>query len=111
MLKFKKIWFPSLFVKKAVLVSEKILTIEMKKNWLMKKYYFDYVNIQICNAFVSLHSNLFLTMDNHCYELLKKIVSCYTSIRFKSHAREQNEILKKNRLRSMLNKIILHSHQ
>ena len=64
----------------------------------MQKYFFDYINIKICNAFVSLHSNLFLTMDNHCFELLKKIVSCYCSIRFKSHAREQNEILKKKQI-------------
>ena len=33
------------------------------KNWLMRKYFFDYVNIKICDAFVLLHSNLFLTMD------------------------------------------------
>ena len=69
----------------------KTLSIELQKNWLRRKYLFDYVNIKICNVFVLLHSNLFLTMDNHCFEFLKQIVSCYCSIRFKSHAHEQNE--------------------
>ena len=37
-----------------------------------KKYFFDYVNIKIVDTFISLHSVMMKTMDNHCYDLLKK---------------------------------------
>ena len=83
------------------------LSTVLKRKTNFWKYYFDYVNIKICNSFLSLHSDLFSKMDNHCYELLKKVVSFYVSIRFKSHSLEQNELLKKNRLRTLLSKSIL----
>ena len=82
----------------------------LKENWL-KKFFFDYCNIKICNGFVSLYGNIFKSMDNHSYELMKVIVSCFLSIRFKSHARLINERIKKQNLRSKLMKIILHNHQ
>ena len=91
-----KLLSPSEFVDKILKLSENILTVEFEKNSILKNYYFYYINIKICNAFISLHGKMFVNMDNHCYELLKKIVACYCSIRFKSHAKEKNEELKKN---------------
>ena len=104
-------FYPSRFVEKALHVAETILSSELSNNVFFKPYFFDCVNMQICNTFVSFYCDYLKKMDNHCYDLLKKIVSCYCAIRFKSHAREQNDILKKNRLRSKLSKIILFNNQ
>ena len=66
--------------------SEKIIEIELKeKNWLTKKYNFDYLILQIITNFVSVH------------ELTKQVISCYTCIYMKHHAKLQNDILKKIR--------------
>ena len=63
---------PSLFVKKIAVTCEKVLSTELENNWLSKKYYFDFVQILICNSFVSLHSEMFRNLDCHSYELLNK---------------------------------------
>ena len=63
--------FPSRFVFKALCIAESVLRCELEKDWLGKKYFFDYVNIKICNSFVSIHS-IMKKMDNHCYDLLKE---------------------------------------
>ena len=103
--------YPSDFVVKIVQFAEKVINVELKKdNWL-QKYFFDMCNMKVCNNFVSLYGDIFKSMDNHSYELMKTIVTCYLSIRFKSHARLMNEKIKKKSLRSKLMKIILHSHQ
>ena len=103
--------YPSEFVVKIVKFAENVLNCELKKeNWL-KKFFFDFCNIKICNGFVSLYGNIFKSMDNHSYELMKIIVSCFLSIRFKSHARLINERIKKQNLRSKLMKIVLQNHQ
>ena len=107
----EKLKYPSLFVQKTLQIAEKVLQIDLNPTCLMKPYYFDFVKIKICNSFVSLHSEIFRNMDNHCYELMKKIVSCYCSIRFKSFVKEQNDLLKRNRVRSKLNKLVLFNHQ
>lgn len=104
--------YPSDFVKKISEISEKILKVELSGNsWLSKKYFFDFIVMKICNSFVSFHGDILKTMDNHCYELTKKIVSCYVTIRLKYHAKSYNDKHKKTRLRSKLSKIILHNNQ
>ena len=107
----EKMTYPSEFVKKVVRVCEFVLLEELKKNWLGKKYYFDFVNIKVCNCFVSFYGEMIKRLDNHGFDLLKRLISCYISIRFKSHAREQNELLKRKRLRSKMSKIVLFNHQ
>lgn len=88
--------YPSPFVLKITETSEKIIEIELKeKNWLTKKYYVDYLILKIITNFVSVHGNCFKTMDNHAYELTKQVISCYTCIRMKHHAKLLNENLKK----------------
>lgn len=106
-----KLVYASEFVVKVVKLAEQIVIGELEKNWLQKKYFFDFINIKICNAFVSLFGNIFKLMDNHSYDLMKKIVSCYVSIRFKSHAKLTNETIKKKRLRQKLTKLIIQNHQ
>jgi hypothetical protein len=46
-------------------------------------------------------------MHNHSYELAKQIVAVYVCIRLKYHAKRENEALKKDRIRSKLNKLTL----
>ena len=65
--------------------AENILNCELKEeNW-------QYGNMNICNGFVSLYGNIFKYMDNHSYELMKVIVSCFLLIHFTSHARLINQ--------------------
>ena len=92
-------------------VCEIVLSQELEKNWMGKKYFFDHVNLKFCNSFISLHSCMIKLLDNHGLDLMKKFISCYCSIRFKSHTREQNDLLKKKRLRAKLSKLILFNHQ
>ena len=73
------------------------MKLELKKDDWLRKYYFDHCNIKICNGFVSFYGDIFKEMDNHSYELMKTIVCCYLSIRFKSHARYMNEKQKKTK--------------
>ena len=68
----KNLVYPSKFAHRVLCVAESVLRSELKKNWLGKKYFFDYVNIKIVNTFISLHSVMLKTMDNHCYDLLKE---------------------------------------
>ena len=103
--------YPSNFVVKIVKFAENVLKLELKKDDWLRKYYFDHCNIKICNGFVSFYGDIFKEMDNHSYELMKTIVCCYLSIRFKSHARYMNEQQKKQNLRSKLMKIVLQNHQ
>ena len=103
--------YPSNFVLKIVKFAENVVNLELKKDDWLKKYYFDHCNIKICNGFVSFYGDIFKKMDNHSYELMKTIVSCYLSIRFKSYARFINEKHKKQNLRSKLMKIVLQNHQ
>ena len=103
--------YHSEFVVKVVKFAENVLNSELKEeNWL-KKVFFDYCNIKIGNGFVSLYGNIFKSMDNHSYELMKVIVPCFLLIHLKRHDRLINERIKKQNLRSKLMKIILQNHQ
>ena len=104
-------FYPSEFVVKVLLIAEQVLTIELEKNWLSTKYYFDFVKVKISNTFVQLYGAMLKDLDEHCYEILKALVSSYVSIRFKSHARRKNELIKKKRLRAKLSRVILFNHQ
>ena len=65
--------YPSDFVVKVVKFSENVQNCELKEeNWL--KNFFSTINVKICNGFVSLYGNIFKSMDNHSYELIKVIV-------------------------------------
>ena len=73
--------YPSTFVKKIVEVTEKIISVDFDNGYLGKKYFFDFIVIKASNCFVSLHGDLLKEMDNHSYDLMKKVVECYASIR------------------------------
>ena len=47
--------------------------------------------------FFNMHDDIVKELDEHGVNLIKKIFSCYTSIRLKHHARLQNQKLKKNK--------------
>ena len=87
--------YPSKFVYKVVQVTEKIIAADLENGYLGKKYFFDFIVLKASNCFVTLHHDFLKKMDNHSYDLMKKIVECYASIRFKSHARITNNNLKK----------------
>ena len=88
-------FYPSEFVVKVLLIAEQVLTIKLEKNWLSTKYYFDFVKVKILNTFVQLYGAMLKDLYEHCYEIFKALVSSYVSIRFKSHARRKNELIKK----------------
>ena len=107
----QRLIYPSDFVVNVVKFAENVLSCELKEeNWL-NFFFFDYCNIKICTGFVSFYGDIFKSMDNHSYELMKVIVTCFLSIRFKSHARLINERIKKQNIRSKLMKIVLQNHQ
>ena len=73
----QRLIYPSDFVVNVVKFAENVLSCELKEeNWL-KKIFFDYCNIKICTGFVSFYGDIFKSMDNHSYELMKVIVTCY----------------------------------
>ena len=93
-------------------MNEKILREELTgSNWLTKKYFFDYICVKVTTYFFNMHDDIVKELDEHGVNLIKKICSCYTSIRLKHHARLQNQKLKKTKMRTKLNKMILHTHQ
>ena len=73
--------------------------------------YGDFLVIKASNRFVSMHGDYFKKFDNHSYNHTKKIIECYLTIQLKSHARLYNEGVKKKRVRSKFNKIVLFSRQ
>ena len=75
------------------------------------KYFFDYICVKVTTYFFNMHDDIVKELDEHGVNLIKKICSCYTSIRLKHHARLQNQKLKKTKMRTKLNKMILHTHQ
>ena len=59
------------------------------------KYFFDYICVKVTTYFFNMHDDIVKELDEHGVNLIKKICSCYTSIRLKHHARLQNQKLKK----------------
>ena len=102
--------YPSNFVLKVIEVSEKIIGQEVKtNNWLSKPYFFDFVCVKIVKSFME-RTDLFILNCNHNYDLYKKIVSCYASIKLKHHSKLENEKLKKKRLRNRLCRTVINYH-
>ena len=100
--------YPSTFVKKICEIAEKTILIEIENgNWLGKKYFFDFICLKIVNICMNLHQSLLQSLDEHGYDLMKKIVSIYSCLRLKRHAKLENQKIKKKRLRAKLSKIIL----
>ena len=102
--------YPSNFVLKVIEVSEKIIGQEVKtNNWLSKPYFFDFVCVKIVISFME-RTDLFILNCNHNYDLYRKIVSCYASIKLKHHSKLENEKLKKKRLRNRLCRTVINYH-
>ena len=102
--------YPSHFAQNVMNTADKILDEEMKNgNWLQKKYFFDYVCIKIAKVFVE--NSVCPVPCNHGYELIMKIISCYSSIILKHYMKLENEKIKKNRIRSKLNRYIINNHE
>ena len=105
--------YPSLPVKKIVRICEKIITFEVKRGkWLTANYFCDYLNLKVIKAITS-QTNILDSMkcQMHCYSLLKSIISCYSVIRLKHHAKLENQKIKKQKMRSYLNKIVINMGQ
>ena len=57
---------------------EKVILIEIENgSWLKKKYFLDFLTMKIVKIVVDLQKQLFDLLDEHGYELVKKIVICY----------------------------------
>ena len=103
--------YPSRFAKKIAEICECVLTVELNKDFMKKKYFFDYLMVKTSNIFVANHGALIKELHDHAFNLMKMIIESYIMIRLKSHARLENDKLKQNRIRNKLNKIVLFSHQ
>ena len=77
---------------------------------LKKKYFLDFLTMKIVKIVVDLQKQLFDLLDEHGYELVKKIVICYCCIRLKHHASLENLKIKKFRMRTKLSEEILFRH-
>ena len=66
--------YPSTFVTKLTKLSENVLGPEVNsRNWLCKKFYFDYMSLKIMNVYVSLHGDDFNVLHTRAFELAKKL--------------------------------------
>ena len=70
----------------------------------------DYVCMKIVRTYVSMKSDQ-LNCHEHAFELVKKIISTYVVLRLKHHMKEENERIKKKRIRSRLSKLIIFKGQ
>ena len=101
----EKLFYPSDFANKVMVLSEKIVSFELKGNVLSKKFSFDKIVLRIVSDFVNCNASLIRELDEHGYALCKKLVLIYVCIRMKHHARMTNIQMKNNNLRSKLNRI------
>ena len=99
------LFYPSTFVESLLKTAEKAISSELKKNCLSKSFVFDKIVIQIVSDFYNLNNSIIVSLDEHAYKLCKSIVSVYTFVRFKYHAKSVNEEFKKGHLRSRLNRL------
>ena len=99
------LFYPSNFVILLLTTAEKALGTELKRNCLSKSFIFDKIVIQIESDFFNLNSNVIQSLDEHAYKLCKNLVSVYTFIRFKHHAKLVNFDFKKGNLCSRLNRL------
>ena len=99
------LFYPSTFVESLLKTAEKARSSELKKNCLSKSFVFDKIVIQIVSDFYNLNNSIIVSLDEHAYKLCKSIVSVYTFVRFKYHAKSVNEEFKKGHLRSRLNRL------
>ena len=91
-------------------ICEKVIVIEVSRNnWLSKRFFFDYISLKIVK--IVIESTDLADFDDHRYDLVKKIVSCYTCLRLKHHARLENQKLKKKKIRAKLSRLILNMNQ
>ena len=70
----------------------------------------DYVCMKIVRTYVSMKSDQ-LNCHENAFELVKKIISTYVVLRLKHHMKEENERIKKKRIRSRLSKLIIFKGQ
>lgn len=103
--------YPSQLVCKVIEFSEQIIVKEIRTtNWLSKPFFFDFLCVKIVKSYME--SNKIVLLDcNHNYELYKKIVACYTSIKLKHHIKLENEKMKKKRLRNKLCRAVINYHE
>lgn len=62
--------------------------------WLGNKYLLDYLSLKILRVLLSSHQSLLFNLDEHSYDLSKKIIVCYCCLRLKHHAKLENEKIK-----------------
>ena len=99
------LFYPTNFVIHLLSTAEKALSTELKKNCLSKSFIFDKIVIQIVSDFFNLNRNVINSLDEHAYKLCKNLVSVYSFIRFRHHAKLVNIDFKKGNLRSRLNRL------
>lgn len=103
--------YPSNLVTQISETCEKVILYEIENgNWLTKKFFLDFLTIKIIRVLVDIHKDIYSKLDDHGYELVKKIIICYCCIRLKHHAHLVNEKLKKSGLRTLLSKTVIQNN-
>ena len=101
-------FYPSNIVTKVTCIAEKIVEPTLQsRDWLCKKYYFDYVTMKVLRTYVSISFDDLKSLHEHAFELIKCVISTYIVIRLKHFAKEENDRIKKTRLRAKLSKLII----
>ena len=100
--------YPSNLVTKVTGIAEKIVEPTLQsRDWLCKKYYFDYIAMKVLRTYVSICYKDLRKLHEHAFELIKSVISTYIVIRFKHFAKQENGRIKKTRLRAKLSKLII----
>ena len=101
-------FYPSNIVTKVTCIAEKIVEPTLQsRDWLCKKYYFDYVTMKVLRTYVSISFDDLKSLHEHAFEQIKSVIATYIVIRLKHFAKEENDCIKKTRSRAKLSKLII----
>ena len=65
--------YPSNLLTKISETCEKVILYEIENgNWRTKKFFLDFLTINIIRVLVDIHKNIYSKLDDHGYELVKK---------------------------------------
>ena len=101
----------SLEVYNILKVCENVLKEELKEGWTTKKFISDLIRVKTQNIVLDRYPEVINFFHEHSVEVVSKIAATFISIRLKHFAKEENERIKRNRLRKKLSKLVHFNNQ
>ena len=92
-------------------VCENVLKEELKEGWTTKKYISDLIRVKTQNIVLDRYPEVINFFHEHSVEVVSKIATTFISIRLKHFAKQENERIKRNRLRKKLSKLVHFNNQ